>query len=80
MPQLITPPVKTKTEGGYNATIYEIDPDDVDCLQGEIDTPGAGIVQKQWNDVGICRNADDTCNIDPNSPEVADLLKRLRGA
>lgn len=77
----INPPVRTKTQGGFDAIIFEIDPDDSgDGINGRIDTPGMDQIHKSWNEGGTCRNANDDCNIDPHEPAVAEVIKRLRAA
>ncbi len=80
MPRVaVNPPVKVKTKGGLDATIFEIDPDDLqDGLNGMIYTPGMGDIAKSWSDVGTCSNAPDDCNIDPHHPDVAAVIARLR--
>lgn len=77
----INPPVKTKTQGGMDATIFEIDTDDLqDGINGIIYTPGMGPIAKSWSDVGICSNAGDDCNLDPHAPEVAEVIEKLKSA
>lgn len=77
----INPPVKVKTKGGLDATIFEIDPDDLqDGLSGMVYTPGMGDVAKSWSDVGICSNAPDDLNIDPRDPAVAGVIDQLHAA
>jgi hypothetical protein len=82
MPRIsIKPPVKAKTKGGMDATIFEIDSDDLqDGLSGIIYTPGMGEIAKSWSDVGICSNASDECNLDPLAPEVAAVIRKLLAA
>lgn len=74
----INPPVKTKTIAGYDVTIFEIDCDDTDLLNGRVITPGMGDFLRNWNNAGICRDASEECNLDPRAPEVANLLMRAR--
>jgi hypothetical protein len=77
----IIPPVKVKTRGGLDATIFEIDPDDLqDGVSGIVYTPGMGDIAKSWSDVGICSNAPDDLNIDPREPAVAAVIGQLRAA
>jgi hypothetical protein len=80
MPSIaINPPVKVKTMGGFDATIFEIDPDDLqDGISGMVYTPSMGDSAKSWSDVGICSNAPDGLNIDPRDPAVAAVIDQLR--
>ena len=77
----IMPPVKVKTKGGLDATIFEIDPDDLqDGISGIVYTPGMGAIAKSWSDVGICSNAPDDLNIDPRNPAFVVVVDQLRAA
>lgn len=80
MPSIaINPPVKVKTFGGYDATIFEIDSDDLqDGISGMVNTPAMGDIAKSWSDAGICSNSPDGLNIDPRDPAVAAVIDRLR--
>lgn len=77
----VKPPAMARTRGGFKATIFEIQPEDMrDGLSGIIDTPGMGEIHKCWNDVGICSDSSEDCNLDPNEPDVARQIKRLKEA
>lgn len=77
----INPPVKVKTKGGLDATIFEIDPDDLqDGISGIVYTPGMGDIAKSWSDAGICSNAPDDLNIDPRDPAFISVAVQLRAA
>ena len=82
MPSIpINPPVKVKTKGGLDATIFEIDPDDLqDGISGMVYTPGMGDIAKSWSDAGICSNAPHDLNIDPEDPALAVVIDQLRAA
>jgi hypothetical protein len=74
----VNPPVSTKTIGGLDAIIFEIDTDDLrDGLSGIICTPGMGDIVRQWNDVGIYGNATPECNLDTRDPAVSSLIAKL---
>ena len=52
-PKAITPPVKVKTRGGLDATIFEIDPGDLqDGISGTVFTPAMGEITKSWSEAG----------------------------
>ena len=75
----VIPPVKTKTVGGMDATVFEIDTDDLqDGINGVIYTQAMGDIPKSWSDGGICSNAGTDCNLDPHAPEVAAVIGRLK--
>lgn len=77
----IHPPVKTKTVGGHDATIFEIDPeDDGDGIGGLIDTKYDSDKQRSWNEFGTARNLTPEFNLDTNSIEVAEVISKLRAA
>jgi hypothetical protein len=77
----INPPVKVKTKAGLDATIFEIDPDDLqDGISGMVYRPGMGDIPKSWSDGGICSNAPDDLNIDPRDPAVAAAIGQLHAA
>lgn len=77
----LIPPVKTTTKGGMQATIFEIDPDDLqDGLNGIVYTPAMGDKPKSWSDVGICSNADDGWNLDPHAAGVKEAIEALHSA
>lgn len=82
MPSIpINPPVKVKTKGGLDATIFEIDPNDLqDGISGIVYTPGMGDIAKSWSDVGICSNSSHDLNIDPEDPALAVVIDQLRAA
>lgn len=82
MPSIsINPPVKIKTKGGLDATIFEIDPDDLqDGISGMVYTPGMGDIAKSWSDAGTCSNAPDDLNIDPEDSAFAAVVDELRAA
>lgn len=80
-PKAITPPVKVKTRGGLDATIFEIDPGDLqDGISGTVFTPAMGEITKSWSEAGICSNAPHDLNIDPHDPVVAAVIDQLRAA
>ena len=74
------PPVKIKTNGGFQAIICRIDPDDHDCLIGKIvDLPakfnqGATDEVFEWDHPGLCRNGHDKININPSNDNIKKLL------
>ncbi|WP_156473068.1 hypothetical protein [Pseudorhodoferax sp. Leaf265] len=73
--------MKLKTKGGLDATLFELDPDDLqDGISGMVYTPGMGDVAKSWNDFGICSNASDVLNIDPRQPAFVAVVDQLRAA
>ncbi len=77
----LNPPVQTLTAGKYPATIFEIVPDDTgDGIGGRVFTPGVGDIVVNWNDCGICRDAPESCNLDPRKPEVAEVIAQLKQA
>lgn len=77
----INPPVKVKTKGGLDATIFEINPDDMqDGISGMVYTPGMGDIPKSWSEGGTCSNAGDDLNINPHDPAVAAVIDQLRSA
>ena len=65
---------KTKTTGGYDATVTSIDTTSDDLLKGEINTPGLGVVSAKWNKNGICSNKTSDFNLKINDSKVADAL------
>lgn len=77
----LVPPVKTTTKSGMPATIFEIDPADLqDGLNGIVYTPAMGDKPKSWSDVGMCSNATEDWNLDPNAPGVKEAIETLRAA
>jgi hypothetical protein len=72
MATVLIVPVVTKTKDGCQAEVSGIDVTDHDCLIGTIDTPASGKIEVAWNDVGICRDTPQGCNLDIAVP-VADL-------
>jgi hypothetical protein len=73
MTMIMIQPVSTKTSGGFDATITGIDPLNTDCLVGSIITPGAGHRDVSWNLGGICRDNQDSCNLDMRNNETRDV-------
>ena len=73
MAVIIIQAVPTKTVGGFDAIITGIDPTNGDCLIGTIDTPRSGIKDFEWNLGGICRDTDESCNLDMRKNETHNL-------
>lgn len=78
MATVIIEPVHTKTTNGYPATIRGIDPTDMDCLIGEITTPGMGQMSVRWDLGGLCRDHDPSCNLDMKDNENFDLRETAK--
>jgi hypothetical protein len=74
----VYPAVKTKSAGGYDVVILQLDTKSADPLLGMIDTPGSDHISKSWDEFGLCRDGTDSCNIDPNEPAIAELIQRAK--
>jgi hypothetical protein len=68
-------PIHTKSKGGYDVVLTHISPADHDCLGGEINTPGSGLIVGQWNLAGYLRSGTETCNLDMRSGELPGLVE-----
>ncbi|CAN7650399.1 hypothetical protein LJR129_005077 [Acidovorax sp. LjRoot129] len=74
----ISPPIKVKTRDGLDATIYEIDLDDLQqAIHGTVITPGMGTINKAWSKDGICSNGTDELNIDPDEPGFSSVINKF---
>ena len=71
-------PIRTSSRGGYPVTIHGIDPTSHDCLIGEIDAPGSGLIQAQWNLNGTMRGGVDATNLDMRQPVLADVVQTAK--
>lgn len=78
MAAILIQPVDIKTKGGYDATLTGIDPVSSDCLVGTILTPGAGKVTAKWDLGGLCRDKDDSCNLNMNDDDLHDLKETAK--
>lgn len=76
MTRKLNPPVPATTKGGHSGRIVEVDPNDEDCLIGEVDVQH-GHRERRWNRSGICRDSPPELNIDPSTQEIKDLLDSL---
>jgi hypothetical protein len=66
--------IRTKSFGGWDVVLTGIDPTDHDFMHGTIDTPGRGVISGRWDDAGYLRGGTAQCNIDPNDPDIAELI------
>lgn len=73
MVSIIIKTIETKTSGGFNATISSIDPTNSDCLEGTVQTPGAGLKEVRWDLCGFCRDNPGDLNLDMRKNEMHDL-------
>lgn len=78
MASIIIKTINTTTIGGFNATVSSIDPTDSDCLEGTVQTPGAGLKEVRWDLNGICRDNHDSLNLDMRNNETHDLLETAK--
>ncbi|MGA8864003.1 MAG: hypothetical protein WB444_09350 [Gallionella sp.] len=77
MPTFKIEPISTKTDGGYDATITGIETGTTDFINGTIQAP-AGQLNVSWDEGGICRDKDQSCNLDPRSDEYKELIKAAK--
>ena len=75
MATVLIDPIATQTRGGYFAEVTGVDPTHHDCLIGTIEFAALGKIAVKWNDLGICRDRADACNLDMKRPEVSDVVK-----
>lgn len=68
-------PVTLISIGGYQVTIFEIDPTSNDCLKGSIVTLGDGLKSANWNLNGVMRDGSDSCNLDCQAEEFLELAR-----
>lgn len=78
MASIIIKSINTTTSGGFNATISSINPTDSDCLEGTVQTPGAGLKEVRWDLSGICRDNPDSLNLDMRNNETHDLRETAK--
>jgi hypothetical protein len=70
--------VHVKTKGGHKAEVTAIDPTNYDCIVGTVHCRALGATPVRWNDVGMCRDRDESCNIDMEGDDLLDVLETLR--